>query len=245
MTKIKLERLLSNTPIPILGDLKFHQPTLQEIVDMGEEMYWSMIKIWCLDRKDMVVEENEQTRNMSDLDIWKAFVFNSPDMQMRFIASVDCFLNRKVEFLPTANTIIIGEDDTTKVVVDEAFYSVMRDICLAMSSLGEEKKEEQYRETENMSEREKALIRKMKARQEQLNAAKNSKEKVESRLAKQIVSLVAIGEYTFDEVYSMTLIQMVYLLKKYTAIQQYVLYTGLSPYMDSKKSKPVEHWLDA
>ncbi len=45
MTKIKLERLLSNTPIPILGNLKFRQPTIQEIADMGEDMYWSMIKI--------------------------------------------------------------------------------------------------------------------------------------------------------------------------------------------------------
>lgn len=240
---IKLERLLSNTPIPILGNLKFYQPNLQQIVDMGEEMYWSMIKIWCLDRKDMVVEETDKTRQLTDLDIWKAFVFNSPDMQVRFIGSVDCFLHAKVEFLPTVNTIIIGEDDST-VVVDEAFYSVMRDICSALSSLGEEKKEEQYRETENMSEREKEMIRKMKAREEKLNAAKNNK-KVDNRLAKQIVSLVAIGEYTFDEVYAMTLIQMVYLLKKYTAIQQYVLYTGLSPYMDSKKSKPIEHWLDA
>lgn len=240
---IKLERLLSNTPIPILGSLKFYQPNLQQIVDMGEEMYWSMIKIWCLDRKDMVAEETDKTKQLTDLEIWKAFVFNSPDMQVRFIGSIDCFLHTKVEFLPTVNTIIIGEDDST-VVVDEAFYSVMRDICSALSSLGEEKKEEQYRETENMSEREKEMIRKMKAREEKLNAAKNNK-KVDNRLAKQIVSLVAIGEYTFDEVYAMTLIQMVYLLKKYTAIQQYVLYTGLSPYMDSKKSKPIEHWLDA
>ncbi len=166
-------------------------------------------------------------------------------MQLRFLASVDCFLNRKVEFLPGANTIIIGEDDST-VVVDENFYSVMNDICTALSDLGsEEKEEEQYRETPNMSEREKQMIRKMKARQEKLKKIKSKDGNVENRLAKQIVSLVAIGEYTFDEVYSMTLVQMIYLLKKYVAIQNYVLYTGLSPYMDSKKSKPVAHWLDA
>lgn len=245
MTKIKLERLLSNTPIPILGNLKFRQPTIQEIADMGEDMYWSMIKIWCLTRADMVEQENEKTLQMSDLDIWKAFVFNSPDMQLRFLASVDCFLNRKVEFLPGANTIIIGEDDST-VVVDENFYLVMNDICTALSDLGsEEKEEEQYKETPNMSEREKQMIRKMKARQEKLKKIKSKDGNVENRLAKQIVSLVAIGEYTFDEVYNMTLVQMIYLLKKYVAIQNYVLYTGLSPYMDSKKSKPVEHWLDA
>jgi hypothetical protein len=120
----------------------------------------------------------------------------------------------------------------------------MKDICTILSNLEVEEKEEQYKETENMSEREKQMIRKMKAREEKLNRIKASSGKVENRLAKQIVSLVAIGEYTFDEVYGMTLVQMIYLLKKYIAIQNYVLYTGLSPYMDSKKSKPVEHWLD-
>ena len=108
-----------------------------------------------------------------------------------------------------------------------------------------EEKGDQYKETPNMSEREKEMIRKMKLREQKLNKIKNSEKNVENRLANQIVSLVAIGGYTFDEVYNMTMVQMVYLLKKYVAIQNYVLYTGLSPYMDSKKSKPVEHWLDA
>lgn len=243
MTKIKLERLLSNTPIPILGSIKFHQPTIQQIVDMGEDMYWSILKLWCLDRKDLMPQETEETLKLSDIQLWKLYMFHSPEMRMRLIASVDFFLHTKIEFLPMANTIVIGEDDST-VVVDEDFYSVMKDISTVLSNLEVEEKEEQYKETENMSEREKQMIRKMKAREEKLNRIKAGSGKVENRLAKQIVSLVAIGEYTFDEVYGMTLVQMIYLLKKYIAIQNYVLYTGLSPYMDSKKSKPVEHWLD-
>lgn len=244
MIKIKLERLLSNTPIPILGNIKFYQPTVQQIVDMGEEMYWSMLKLWCLNRQDMLPQETEETAKLSDMEIWKLFVFHSPDMHVRLLGSVDFFLHTKIEFLPMANTIIIGEDDSA-VVVDEDFYSVMKDICSVLSNLEVEEKQEQYKETENMSEREKQMIRKMKAREEKLNRIKSGSTKVENRLAKQIVSLVAIGEYTFEEVYNMTLVQMIYLLKKYIAIQNYVLYTGLSPYMDSKKSKPVEHWLDA
>ena len=77
-----------------------------------------------------------------------------------------------------------------------------------------------------------------------INKIKNGDEKVKDRLANQIIALVAIGHYTFDDVYKMTIVQLVYLLKKYVSIQQYELYTALSPYVDSKKSQPIKHWLD-
>ena len=42
----------------------------------------------------------------------------------------------------------------------------------------------------------------------------------------------------------MTIIQMINLLKKHVEVQQYELYTTLSPYMDSKNGQGVKHWLD-
>ncbi len=243
MIKIKLERLLSNTPIPLINGLHLYQPTLQEIVDMSEVMYWSLLKLWCLNREELVPQETEETMKLTDYQMWCLYMFKSPEMQSRCIASVDLFLHTKIEFLTVSNTIVIGENDSST-IVDENFYKMMNDVCAALFNAGSEEKEEQYKETSNMSEREREMIRKMKAREEKLNQIRNANEKSEDRLAKQIVSLVAIGGYTFDEVYNMTLIQMMYLLKKYVAIQRYELYTGLSPYMDSKKSQPPEHWLD-
>lgn len=243
MIKIKLERLLSNTPIPVNDKLKFYQPKIQEIADMGEQMYWSMLKVWAIKRDEILSQETEDTANLSDFQVWSTYVTSSPEMAMILAASVDCFFHTKVEFLPDANTIIIGEDEKST-ILDESLYNIIKDVCITLSNLDSEQKEEQYKETDNMSEREKQMIRKMKMREEQLNKIKHSSKEVENRLANQIVSLVAIGEYTFDEVYAMTMVQMVYLLKKYIAIQQYVLYTGLSPYMDSKNGKPVEHWLE-
>lgn len=162
---------------------------------------------------------------------------------MRLIASVDCFLHTKVEFLPISNTIMIGEKDSST-ILDVNFYEAMRNICKSITDLGSEKKEEQFKETANMSEREKAMIRKMRANAEKLNRLKNGEQNVEDRLVKQIISLVAIGHYTFDEVYEMTIVQLIYLLRKYVEIQQYELYTTLSPYMDSKKNQAPKHWLD-
>jgi len=245
MIKIKLERLLSNTPIPINTNLKFYQPKVQQIADMGEQMYWSMLKLWAIKREEILDKETEDTLKLADFQVWSTYVISSPELLMILAASVDCFFHSKVDFLPTVNTIIIGENENST-ILDEELYSVIRDVCITLSNLdGDEEKEEQYKETPNMSEREKEMIRKMKMREEKLNKIKHSEKEVENRLANQIVSLVAIGEYTFDEVYNMTMVQMIYLLKKYIAIQQYVLYTGLSPYMDSKTSKPIQHWLDA
>lgn len=244
MINIKLERLLSNTPIPLKNGLKFYQPTLHEIVDMGGATYWTLLKLWCLNRDELVPQETKETLKLSDFQMWCLYMFKSREMQIKCIESVDLFLHTKIEFLSVSNTIIIGENESST-IVDENFYNLMKLVCSELFNAGSEKKEEQYKETENMSEREKEMIRKMKAREEKLNQIKNVDSNAEDRLAKEIVSLVAIGGYTFDEVYNMTLIQMTYLLKKYIAIQRYELYTGLSPYMDSKKSKPIEHWLDA
>lgn len=170
-------------------------------------------------------------------------MINSLDMRSRISTSVRIFLHTKIEFLPISNTIMIGEDDSP-VLLDERFYFSMKEICQSISMLGVEEKDEQYKETENMSAREREIIRKMKASAAKLDRIKNGERSTEDRLVKQIISLVAIGHYTFDEVYEMTIVQLIYLLRKYVEIQQYELYTALSPYIDSKKNQAPKHWLD-
>ena len=240
---ISLSRLLSNTPIPVISGFNFHQSTIGSILDMGENMYWSLLKIWSLSREELVPEETEETAKLSDFTVWQLLVFTSPQLKTRLIASVDLFLHTKIEFLPISNTIMIGENDS-QILLDETFYMSMREICKSVMNIGSSEKEEQYKETAHMSEREKAIIRKMRMSAEKLNRIKNGDKDIENRLAKQIISLVAIGHYTFSQVYEMTMMQMIYLLKKYVDIQQYELYTTLSPYIDSKKNQAPKHWLD-
>ena len=240
---INLGRLISNTPIPVIREIKFYQPSIGQVLDMGEEMYWGLLKVWDLSRKDLIQQETEETLKYNDFEIWKNCIFMSRPLQERVRSSVDCFLHTKIEFLPMSNTIVVGEKQTST-LLDETFYLVMRDISRSLSALGVSQKEEQYKETENMSAREKEIMEKMRKSAEMLDKIKNGEQKVEDRLVKQIVSLVAIGHYTFDEVLEFTIVQMIYLLRKYIDIQQYELYTALSPYMDSKKSQPVKHWLE-
>ena len=234
---------MSATPIPVVNGVYFYQPNLREVLDMGEQMYWGLLKVWDLNRKDMIEQETEDSLKLDDFQLWTTIAMNVPDFKKRIEASIDCFLHTKVEFLPISNTIMVGESDSP-ILLNEAFYYAMREISQSLSNLGTEKKEEQYQENDNMSERERQLIAKMKASAEKLDKIKNGERSVEDRLVKQIVSLVAIGKYTFDEVYQMTIIQMINLLKKYVEVQQYELYTALSPYMDSKKGQTVKHWLD-
>jgi hypothetical protein len=242
---ISISRLLLNKPIPVAKGIQFHQTKVEGVLAMGEEMYWGLLKLWCLKREDMIPVEDAITKTKTDFEIWCILAQSVPDFQVKVIASVHCFLHTKIEFLPMSNTIMIGETDSLT-LLDEAFYLAMREICESVSELGtESKKEEQYQVTDNMSEREKQLVAKMKQREAQLAKMKDENgEGVEDRLIKQVIGLVAIGRYTFEEVYNMTIIQIVYLLRKYVDIQQYELYTTLSPYMDSKKSQGVKHWLD-
>lgn len=240
---IKLGRLITNTPIPVVNNVYFYQTTVREVLDMGENMYWSLLKLWYLNRDDLISEETTETSAINDFELWKGVMMSTPEMKSRLATSVQVFLHTKIEFLPISNTIMIGEDDCP-ILLDEHFYFSMRNICSSLYELDSEKEDTQYKETKNMSARERQMIEKMRKREEQLNKIKNGEQDMDNRLVKQIISLVAIGHYTFEEVCDMTMVQIINLLKKYIDIQQYELYTILSPYMDSKKNQAPKHWLD-
>lgn len=240
----KLGTYLSGAPIAITDKIYFYQPTLQQIMEVGEATYWSLLKIWDLSKEEMMGEKASLAANLTDFDVWTAYNFGVDDFRLRVIQSVDLFLHTKIEFLPISNTIMIGEGDSLILLESDLYEKLQGIIKGLMDIISAPKENEQYKETDQMSEREKQLVAKMKKSAERLERIKNGDKQNEDRLVKQIVSLVAIGHYTFDEVYKMTLIQMIVLLKKYAEIQQYELITALSPYMDSKKGQGVKHWLD-
>lgn len=66
---ISISRLMSTSPVPIMGDIKFYQTTVREILDMGEEMYYSLLKIWDLSRSELIDNETEQTLILTDFEI--------------------------------------------------------------------------------------------------------------------------------------------------------------------------------
>lgn len=240
---INIGRLMTATPIPIKNGVSFYQPKIREILDMGEQMYWSMLKVWSLTRKEMLENETPETLVLSDFDLWTTIIFHSREMQLKLMASVDCFLHTKIEFLPISNTIMIGEGDSS-FLLNEALYKYIQEICVSLYSSTSDQKEEQYKETEHMSAREREIVQKMKASAERLNKIKNGGKDLENQLFKQVLSLTAIGHYTCEQVFDMTMIQTILLLKKYVEVQHYELYTALSPYMDSKKGQTVQHWLN-
>lgn len=240
---ISLGILLSGAPIPITSQIHFHQPKILELVDVGESQYWGLMKIWDLNKEEMMGERAGMAQSLNDFEVWTAYAMAVEDFRNKVIQATSLFLHTKIEFLPISNTIMIGEGDSL-ILFDQDMYERIREIVRNILGIIAGKKEEQYKETDQMSEREKQLVAKMKKSAERLERIKNGDQQDGDRLVKQIVSLVAIGHYTFDEVYNMTLIQMITLLKKYVDIQQYELVTALSPYMDSKKGQGVKHWLD-
>lgn len=109
--------------------------------------------------------------------------------------------------------------------------------------LNHSEEDSQYKETEKMSARERKIYERMKAGQEKLRRIKGEDDT--DIFGKQIVALVAIGHYTYKEVYDMTMLQFTTALRKYLDIERYELHTMLSPYISSKDSSAQEnkHWL--
>ena len=88
------------------------------------------------------------------------------------------------------------------------------------------------------------MIEKMKAAEKKIEQTKNPDKKPEDYLGNRILGLVAVGGYTFEQVYNMTMLQFNMLLQKYVDIQTFELRTSLSPYISSEEGQTNKFWLD-
>lgn len=242
---ISLAKVLNGKPIPLVGKLQFYQPTIQEIVDLGENNYWAITNLWLLKRQDMIMEESDESRAMDDYSIWRVFISSNPTTRQALELSCQVFLKTKVEFFDISNTIYIGEKESG-VILDETFYLLMREICSRITPSSSASEEGgQYHETDNMSERERQMIAKMKSSAKKIEETKNPNKKPEDFLGNRILGLVAVGGYTFEQVYNMTMLQFNMLLQKYVDIQTFELRTVLSPYISSEDDQnKTNFWLD-
>lgn len=243
---INLDRVLLGEPILITSDIYFYQPTLKEITSMGESFYWSLTNIWTLKRKDLIAEETEDTKRLDDFELWYLAVLSSAQLRETLTKSCQILLKTKIEFFDISHTIYIGEK-ASGIILDATFYLLMKELCNKITpefSASEEGK--QYRKTEHMSERERRLIEKIEAGNKKVESLKNQNQSnPEDYLGRKILGLVAVGHYTFEQVYNMTMLQFNLLLQKYVEIQSYELRTELSPYISSDDSQnELKFWLD-
>lgn len=241
---ISLAKVLSGKPIPILEDIKFYQPTIQEIIDIGEGTYWASLSLWLLNREDLITGEDEHTRKLDDYEIWIWYVLNKPSIRKVLIDSCEILLREKVEFFDISGTIYIGEKKSG-VILDKTFYLLMRELCNKIMPVGSASNDKQFKETKHMSDREREMIAKMKSSAKKIEETKNPDKKPEDFLGTRILGLVAVGGYTFEQVYNMTMLQFNMLLQKYVDIQTFELRTQLSPYISSEDGQNVnKFWLD-
>lgn len=241
---IDLSLVLSGKPILIQKDIYFYQPTLQDIAEMSERVYWQALNLWTIKRKDLVSQENDFSKDLSDYDIWIQFIFSGPAFKKALATSVQIFLKKKVEFFDISNTIYVGERESG-VILDETLYLVLRDLCNRITpEQNNSEQNEQYKETEQMSERERQMIEKMKLSAKKIEETKSPGKKPEDFLGNKILGLVAVGNYTFEQVYNMTMLQFNMLLKKCVDIQKFEISSMLSPYMSSEDSQNNTFWLE-
>ena len=243
MNSNSLGLLLCGSPIEITPRLKFYQPTVRDVVTIGEEHYNLLLRLWIVEREELVPEENDYTIDKSDFEIWVEYMSSIPHMQDALEESCLIFFRKKIEFLPLSHTISIGEGESSE-LLDLGLFLTLKSL---FSKLVEKRddKDQQYKETKNMSAREKEMLEKMKAAEAKLNKIKHGDSGTDDIFGKQIVSLVAIGHYSYEQVYDMTMLQCTNLLMKYVDIERYELHTVLSPYISSKDAKSQEnkHWL--
>ena len=236
--------LLVDRPIPIVKNLKLYQPTVRDVVMMGEEYYNLLLKIWTLKREELIETETEATKQLNDFELWINYIMSFKKMKSAVKKSCLIFFHKEVEFFPLTNTMYIGEGDKG-VLLDLNLYLTIRDLFSKLDySKTSDNQEEQYKKTDHMSALEEKIYSRLKAGEEKLQKIHSSEGNIEDSFGKQIVALVAIGHYTFKEVYDMTMLQFTNLLQKYLDIDNYEIRMHLSPFISSKDdNQENKHWL--
>lgn len=201
--------------------------------------------MWVLKRYEIIEKETSETKEMDDYELWKRYTLSSPVFREALKRFCMYFLKSKVEFFDISGTIYIGEKESG-VILDNTLYLLIKEICSrVIPDFGASEEGKQYKENEHMSERERQLIAKMKLGEKKVEETKSANLKPEDYLGNKILGLVAVGGYTFEQVYNMTMLQFNMLLHKYVDIQTFELRTQLSPYMSSEDSQnTMKFWLD-
>ena len=192
----------------------------------------------------MITEENEVTKALDDYNLWRLYILGSPTIRKALEKSCEVLLKEKVEFFDISGTIYIGEKKSG-IILDATFYLLMKEMCFKVMPTDSASESKQFKETDNMSERERKMIEKMKSSAKKIEETKNPDRKPEDFLGTRILGLVAVGGYTFEQVYNMTMLQFNMLLQKYVDIQTFELRTQLSPYISSEDDQSTnKFWLD-
>ena len=116
MNSNSLGLLLSGDPIKITSRLKFYQPTVRDVVIMGEERYNLLLRIWTVTRDELIPEENDYTQDKDDYIIWFEYIMSVPQMREALEESCLVFFRKKIEFLPLTHTISIGEGESSELL---------------------------------------------------------------------------------------------------------------------------------
>ena len=96
MNNINLGLLLCDTPIEIMPGLKLYQPTVRDVVLIGEEHYNLLLRIWLLKREQLITQETEASLKLNDFEIWANYMLNVPAMKEALEESCLIFFHKKI-----------------------------------------------------------------------------------------------------------------------------------------------------
>ena len=233
---INFSYLLTGDAIRINNKISIYQPTIRDIVTLGNERFGQLYSIWNLTRKELLKEETNETWNLEDWDVYKKFLCYNVSLQKIFSDSVMFFIHKKVEFLKMGNSIFIGELESGIELTEELFSEIQS----VIKRITSQKEEDQTIKNAPRSNKAQEIHDKIVAGQKKVDDIK--KEKGVDDFLSQIVGIVAHG-YKYEDVYDMTLLQFRALLEKMVQIENYQITALLSPYIDKKNKGKNKHWL--
>jgi hypothetical protein len=235
--KISRAYLLTGKPVKVEGtSLRVFQPTMLDIAELGEIKFGSLLGIWFIKRKDLIEKENDETWNLSDFEIMREYIIRSPDANKLFKESCLFFLHKNLEFLRVQGTIFIGELESGNELTEELFTKIKNVISVVTQHTEDTKR--------NAPSSKKAEEIQAKIEKGQQKIKEIRQEEGKEIFADQIAGFVAHSNKSFEEVFSMTLVQFRAALEKTVQIENYTTSVMLSPHMDKKHKSKNKHWLE-
>ena len=205
--------LMSGNDIPFpQAELTIHQPTVEEIAYIGEQVFYTGISYLNFSKSRLMPEEQDALENLTDFQVLMFLLTRAKDYEaLTNRASVEMVLTL---MFPGYRIIIapngfnfLNEETGDNLLIGEEVYSEFKSIVYRMYAL--DQAQGQQREYDPKDELARQIVNKIKKGREKLNRIKNQgKDGQMSSILSRYISILAVGEQ-----------KDINILKKYTVYQ--------------------------
>lgn len=232
--KIDEFQLMAGAPIPLPGlDLKIHQPKLYEIALIGEEVFYSYLGFFLINKEFVInsvqdIEQRIELEYKTDYEIMKILMTNEKEVEIGMYTILKMLIKDAEIIKFNEMFLYIKTAEGQQYVINNESFLLIREVVSIMFNLKSvvKDKKKEFNPSGSLAE---DIVEKLKKRKEMLEKAQqkqSSQGKKDQSMLADFVSILAVGlSLNIKDILNLTIYQIFNLMKRFGMYNQYQLQT--------------------